>query len=57
MTMYVTAVVLENGEVRFFEDIYGQDAALEKEMAKPQRRLGLPAANPANVHVNESKAG
>ena len=31
-TVYVTAVVLENGEVRFFEDIYGQDAILEKEL-------------------------
>ena len=33
VTMYVTAVVLENGEVHFFEDIYGEDAALEKELA------------------------
>jgi len=29
--MYVTAVVTESGEVHFFEDIYGVDAALEKE--------------------------
>jgi L,D-transpeptidase YcbB len=34
VTMYVTAVVLESGEVHFFEDIYGQDAALEKELAE-----------------------
>ena len=33
MTIYVTAVVLESGEVHFFEDIYGEDAALEKELA------------------------
>jgi len=35
MTIYVTAVVLENGEVHFFDDIYGEDAALEKELAAP----------------------
>jgi len=34
MTMYVTAVVLENGEVHFFEDIYALDAALENELAE-----------------------
>ena len=33
-TMYVTAVVFGNGEVHFFEDIYGEDAALEKELAE-----------------------
>jgi murein L,D-transpeptidase YcbB/YkuD len=33
VTMYVTAVVLENGEVQFFEDLYGEDAALETELA------------------------
>jgi murein L,D-transpeptidase YcbB/YkuD len=27
--LYVTAVVLENGEVHFFEDIYGEDRAFE----------------------------
>ena len=32
-TNYVTAVVAENGEVHFFEDIYGLDAALEQELA------------------------
>jgi murein L,D-transpeptidase YcbB/YkuD len=34
VTVYRTAVVLESGEVHFFEDIYGEDAALEKELAK-----------------------
>jgi L,D-transpeptidase YcbB len=29
--MYVTAVVLESGEVNFYSDIYGEDAALEKQ--------------------------
>ena len=33
-TIYVTAVVFGNGEVHFFEDIYGEDAALEKELAE-----------------------
>lgn len=28
--LYGTAVVLEDGQVRFFEDIYGHDAALER---------------------------
>jgi L,D-transpeptidase YcbB len=31
-TIYVTAVVAENGEVDFFDDIYGQDAVLEKDL-------------------------
>ena len=35
--MYVTAVVMENGEVHFLDDIYGEDRALEK-MAVAQRR-------------------
>ena len=34
-TIYVTAVVAENGEVHFFEDIYGKDATLEQELAEP----------------------
>ena len=39
VTMYATAVALENGEVRFFEDIYGEDAALENELAGARRAL------------------
>jgi murein L,D-transpeptidase YcbB/YkuD len=31
--MYVTAVVMSNGEVHFFQDIYGEDQALEKKLA------------------------
>ena len=31
--VYDTAVVEENGDVHFFDDIYGRDAALEKAMA------------------------
>jgi murein L,D-transpeptidase YcbB/YkuD len=36
LIVYATAVVLANGEVRFFEDIYGQDARLLRLLA--QRR-------------------
>jgi murein L,D-transpeptidase YcbB/YkuD len=35
---YVTAVVLENGEVHFLGDIYGKDAELEKELAEAAQR-------------------
>jgi L,D-transpeptidase YcbB len=38
VTTYSTAVVMENGEVHFFEDIYGDDAALEKELAAESHR-------------------
>jgi len=31
--MYSTAVVMEDGEVRFFQDIYGEDQALDRELA------------------------
>jgi murein L,D-transpeptidase YcbB/YkuD len=39
VTMYSTAVVMKNGEVHFFRDIYGEDAALEKELSAQPRRL------------------
>jgi murein L,D-transpeptidase YcbB/YkuD len=32
VTTYVTAVVLDSGEVHFYDDIYRQDAALEEEL-------------------------
>jgi murein L,D-transpeptidase YcbB/YkuD len=39
VTMYVTAVVVENGEVQFFDDIYGEDQALEQKLgASPSTR-------------------
>jgi murein L,D-transpeptidase YcbB/YkuD len=34
LILYGTAVVLPNGEVDFFQDIYGHDAALEKALAR-----------------------
>jgi L,D-transpeptidase YcbB len=33
LIVYATAVVQENGDVHFFEDIYGHDAALAKALA------------------------
>jgi murein L,D-transpeptidase YcbB/YkuD len=36
-TMYSTAAVTTNGDVHFFPDIYGEDAALEKELAAKSR--------------------
>lgn len=34
LILYSTAVVMEDGEVRFFDDIYGHDAALEGALAE-----------------------
>ena len=34
LIVYATAVALDKGEVRFFEDIYGQDAKLEALLGK-----------------------
>ncbi len=33
LIVYGTAIVLQNGEVHFFEDVYGEDAALEQRLA------------------------
>jgi murein L,D-transpeptidase YcbB/YkuD len=42
VTMYVTAAVNENGEVRFFQDIYGEDASLEMGLvAQPRTTVPL----------------
>jgi murein L,D-transpeptidase YcbB/YkuD len=38
LIVYATAVVAESGEVRFFDDLYGHDAALRRELAA--RRAG-----------------
>ena len=37
LIVYATAVVLESGELHFFEDIYGHDAALEKALTSGVR--------------------
>jgi murein L,D-transpeptidase YcbB/YkuD len=44
VTVYVTALVLESGEVHFFDDIYGEDTILEKELAG-----GTPPASPGSI--------
>jgi murein L,D-transpeptidase YcbB/YkuD len=38
LIVYVTAVVEEDGEVYFFQDIYGHDAELKEELAKAYAR-------------------
>jgi murein L,D-transpeptidase YcbB/YkuD len=37
LIVYGTVVVMEDGEVRFFDDIYGHDAALERSLAMKDR--------------------
>lgn len=39
--VYGTAVVLEDGRVRFFKDIYGQDDALERELTHTRESASL----------------
>jgi murein L,D-transpeptidase YcbB/YkuD len=34
LLVYLTAVVLEDGQVHFFDDLYGHDKALEEALAK-----------------------
>lgn len=36
LILYGTAVVMEDGQVRFFDDIYGIDKLLDAELAKPR---------------------
>jgi len=38
LIVYGTAVVMEDGEVRFFDDIYGHDAALERALTQDDPR-------------------
>ena len=39
LIVYGTAVVMEDGQVHFFEDIYGHDAALERALALDSRGI------------------
>ena len=41
VTTYSTAVVMKNGEVHFFPDIYGEDASLEKELAAQPHSMAI----------------
>ena len=34
LILYATVIVLDDGVVHFYDDIYGYDAALEKALAK-----------------------
>jgi len=34
LIVYATTIVLENGQVNFYDDIYGHDATLEKVLQK-----------------------
>jgi L,D-transpeptidase YcbB len=42
VTFYATAIVDENGEIHFSEDIYGYDAALERALARSRPYSELP---------------
>ena len=46
LIVYVTAVALQTGEVRFFEDIYGQDAQLAELLAKGYPYPSVKTAKP-----------
>ncbi len=46
LIVYGTAVVLEGGEVRFFEDFYGDNAALEAQLARGYPRSSATIAVP-----------
>ena len=50
MITYITATVLETGEVRFFEDLYGYDADLEQELAKRAVKLATSGARGPRPH-------
>jgi murein L,D-transpeptidase YcbB/YkuD len=40
LVVYGTAVVMEDGEVRFFDDLYGGDAALQQALTSREARRG-----------------
>jgi murein L,D-transpeptidase YcbB/YkuD len=49
LLLYGTAVVLEDGEVRFFDDIYGIDRVLDDALKKP--RWQAPAKKRAEAQL------
>ena len=55
--VYLTAIVEENGEVYFYNDIYGLDGALNDALAKepdePVIQYGLPAAHRTYVNMHK----
>jgi murein L,D-transpeptidase YcbB/YkuD len=48
LVLYGTAVVTPEGEVRFFEDLYGWDAALERALAARASGLTPPRGPPSS---------
>ena len=53
VTMYSTAAVNKNGEVRFFQDIYGEDASLEMGLAaQPRATVPLPVTRNTSRRSN-----
>jgi murein L,D-transpeptidase YcbB/YkuD len=64
LILYGTAMVQKNGEVEFYNDIYGYDTELERALTQgyiPGNKIGtnlnspfpLPSANAADINVNE----
>ncbi|MEZ5458995.1 MAG: L,D-transpeptidase family protein [Steroidobacteraceae bacterium] len=64
MILYATALATESGEVLFFEDIYGHDARLERQLGSRQRLPPIaadprsegstsPGADAARIEVHE----
>ena len=49
MTMYITAMVSSDGEVHFYQDIYGDDADLERELAAEDS----PTSGGSDLHPRE----
>jgi murein L,D-transpeptidase YcbB/YkuD len=51
--MYSTAAVRKTGDLYFFQDIYGEDAGLEKELAaQPRATVPLPVARNKSLRAN-----
>lgn len=55
LILYGTAIASEDGQLHFFEDLYGQDRRLERLLGLPPVAVirSLPEAHAAGVHVHE----
>jgi len=59
LIVYGTAVVMEDGEVRFFSDIYGLDRELERSLSKGypySAAVNQPRASPSSTATNAGRA-
>jgi murein L,D-transpeptidase YcbB/YkuD len=59
LIVYGTAIVLQNGEVHFFHDVYGRDAALEQALRArhaDHRQLETPGRLGVLEHCNRTPA-